>query len=70
MNNPGVDSSGRFVFTDSLEEEGKICDVFPWAKYRSQYCFNQNGISISVYMLVNDETRKDECERIFKTIQN
>lgn len=63
------DQEGQIIFTDGLEVPGKISDVFPWAKYRCQYEFTKNGISVQGYMLVNEERKRDEYERILKSLK-
>lgn len=62
------DQEGYILFTDGLEVPGKISDIFPWAKYRCQYEFTKNGISVQGYMLVNDESSRNEYERILKSL--
>lgn len=63
------DQEGQIIFTDGLETPGKISDIFPWAKYRCQYEFTKNGISVQGYMLVNDEGKRDEYEKILKSLK-
>ncbi|MEW6173727.1 MAG: hypothetical protein AB1510_11810 [Bacillota bacterium] len=63
------DQEGQIIFTDGLETPGKISDVFPWAKYRCQYEFTKNGNSAQGYMLVNDEGKRDEYEKILKSLK-
>ena len=64
------DHDGIIIFTDKLEAPDKnIKDLYPWAKYRCQYEFTQNGVNIQGYMLVNDENSRDEYESILKSLK-
>jgi len=64
------DQEGRIIFTGGLEVPGKVSDIYPWAKYRCQYEFTKNDISVQGYMLVNDESNKGEYERILKSLND
>jgi len=64
------DQEGQINFTDGLEVPGKISNIYPWAKYRCQYEFTKNGIHVQGYMLVNDESNRDEYERILKSLND
>ena len=59
---------GRIIFTEDLEGPGKINDIYAWAKYICSYEFTKNGISVQGYMLVNDESNRNEYERILKSL--
>lgn len=52
-----------------LEGPGKISDSFRWAKYRCQYAFIKNGIHVDGYMLVDDESNRDEYQKILKSLR-
>jgi hypothetical protein len=60
----------QIIFTDELEAPGKISDIYPWTKYRCQYEFTKNGIHVQGYMLVNDESNRDEYEKILKSLND
>jgi hypothetical protein len=63
-------SEEQILFTDKLEALGKINDIYSWAKYRCQYEFSKNGIHVQGYMLVNDESNRDEYEKILKSLND
>jgi hypothetical protein len=62
------DYENEIKFTDGLESSGKISDIFSWAKYACIYTITKNNMAIDGYMLVNDKSKKDEYEKILKSL--
>lgn len=66
---PITSSEGEFLFTESLESQATISDIYSWAKYRCQYEFIENEVSVQGYMLVNDSNNIDRYEKILKSLE-
>jgi hypothetical protein len=62
------DYENEIKFTDGLESSGKISDNFTWAKYACSYSITKNNMAIDGYMLMNGESKRDEYEKILKSL--
>lgn len=59
----------EILFTDVAEDGKKMSNYFPWAKYRTQWEFTKKGVSVQGYMLVNDESNRNEYDKILKSLK-
>lgn len=61
--------SPEILFADIAEDGKKMSDYYSWAKYRTQWEFTRKGISVQAYMLVNEESNRNEYDKILKSLK-